>query len=94
MEIANRAWRLRPAYTFQLDLGDLLLRAGRPDLAIQVLGLLVEEAPSYADARIALATALRRAGRSQDARRLLLDGAYRHPADRRFTTAESAADRE
>jgi tetratricopeptide (TPR) repeat protein len=85
--IAARAWDIRRSYTYQQEIGNLLLRAGRPDLAVAVLGPLVAEAPRYADARLLLVDALVRSGRREEAVRGLRDGIALDPENPRFPEA-------
>lgn len=84
---AGTAWDFRPAYAFQSEVGGLLDRAGRPDLAAGVLRPLVDAAPRYVDARLALARALARSGNAREASLVLQRGLALDPGDPRLAGA-------
>jgi Flp pilus assembly protein TadD len=79
--------RLRANPELQVEMGQLLTRAGRTAEAIQVLDPLVERAPRYADARYWLGAALARAGRLAEAAAVLREGRRLTPGDRRMAEA-------
>ena len=86
-QISLQAWQLRPAYSFQGEMGNLLLRAGRADLAVRVLTPLVGVAPRYSDARVTLARALTMAGRNEEGIRTLAEGIALDPGDNQLAEA-------
>ena len=93
VELSMDAWNLRPAYSFQLEMGNLALRSGRPDMAVKLLEPLVEAAPRFADARYSLAVALAREGLRDDAARVLRIGLASDPGNSRFEEALRALGR-
>jgi len=84
---AAAADRLRPHGEFDLTIGELLIRAGRPADAAPILSSLVARAPRNLDFRYSLGAALTQTGRGAEALELLRGSCRIAPDDARSREA-------